>query len=112
MRQVVILGSTGSIGTQAIEVITERPERFEVVGLAAGGRSVDLLVEQARRLHPAWVIPGTPFTTATVNNTYAGAIHTDAGDLKAGFGVLVVLREGHYEGCETVFPEYGVGVDL
>lgn len=55
MRQVVILGSTGSIGTQAIEVITERPERFEVVGLAAGGRSVDLLVEQARRLHPAWV---------------------------------------------------------
>lgn len=55
MRQVVILGSTGSIGTQAIEVITERPERFEVVGLAAGGRSLDLLVEQARRLHPAWV---------------------------------------------------------
>ncbi|HEX5336474.1 MAG TPA: 1-deoxy-D-xylulose-5-phosphate reductoisomerase, partial [Propionicimonas sp.] len=47
MRQVVILGSTGSIGTQAIDVITTRPELFEVTGLAAGGSSVDLLVEQA-----------------------------------------------------------------
>ncbi len=55
MRQVVILGSTGSIGTQAIEVIAERPERFEVVGLAAGGSSAELLVAQARQLHPGWV---------------------------------------------------------
>ncbi|PFG16399.1 1-deoxy-D-xylulose 5-phosphate reductoisomerase [Propionicimonas paludicola] len=55
MRQVVILGSTGSIGTQAIEVISERPERFEVVGLAAGGNSVELLVSQAKHLHPAVV---------------------------------------------------------
>jgi 1-deoxy-D-xylulose-5-phosphate reductoisomerase len=52
MRQVVILGSTGSIGTQAIDVITTRPELFEVTGLAAGGSSVDLLVAQARALHP------------------------------------------------------------
>lgn len=55
MRQVVILGSTGSIGTQAIEVIAERPDQFQVVGLAAGGSSVELLVAQARQLHPAWV---------------------------------------------------------
>jgi len=55
MRQVVILGSTGSIGTQAIEVIAERPDQFEVVGLAAGGSSAELLVAQARQLHPAWV---------------------------------------------------------
>lgn len=55
MRQVVILGSTGSIGTQAIEVIAERPSQFEVVGLGAGGSSAELLVAQARQLHPAWV---------------------------------------------------------
>lgn len=36
MRRIVVLGSTGSIGTQALEVIREHPERFEVVGLAAG----------------------------------------------------------------------------
>jgi 1-deoxy-D-xylulose-5-phosphate reductoisomerase len=42
------LGSTGSIGTQALDVIAAHPERFEVVGLAAG-RKEDLLREQARR---------------------------------------------------------------
>jgi 1-deoxy-D-xylulose-5-phosphate reductoisomerase len=52
MRQVVILGSTGSIGTQAIDVITAHPDLFEVIGLAAGGSSVELLVQQARLLHP------------------------------------------------------------
>ena len=36
-RRVLILGSTGSIGTQALEVIAANPDRFEVVGLAAGG---------------------------------------------------------------------------
>ena len=42
----ILLGATGSIGTQAIEVITAHPERFEVVGLAAG-RDVDTLGAQA-----------------------------------------------------------------
>ncbi|MFX6949787.1 1-deoxy-D-xylulose-5-phosphate reductoisomerase, partial [Acinetobacter baumannii] len=36
MRRVVILGSTGAIGTQALDVIRANPHRFEVVGLAAG----------------------------------------------------------------------------
>ncbi|MDF0531579.1 1-deoxy-D-xylulose-5-phosphate reductoisomerase [Tsukamurella sp. 8F] len=48
--RVLILGSTGSIGTQALEVIAETPERFEVAGLAAGGGNVDLLARQARGL--------------------------------------------------------------
>jgi 1-deoxy-D-xylulose-5-phosphate reductoisomerase len=52
MREVVILGSTGSIGTQAIDVIDRFPDRFRVVGLAAGGSSVDLFIEQARALRP------------------------------------------------------------
>ena len=50
MRRVVILGSTGSIGTQAIEVISRHRDRFEVVGLAAGGGHPELLIEQARAL--------------------------------------------------------------
>ncbi len=46
MRKVIILGSTGSIGTQALDVIRANPERFEVVGLAAG-RNAELLAAQA-----------------------------------------------------------------
>jgi 1-deoxy-D-xylulose-5-phosphate reductoisomerase len=49
-REVVLLGSTGSIGTQAIDVIDRNPERFRVVGLAGGGGNVALLAEQALRL--------------------------------------------------------------
>ncbi|MGV9794542.1 1-deoxy-D-xylulose-5-phosphate reductoisomerase [Gordonia sp. NPDC003422] len=45
--RVLILGSTGSIGVQALEVIREHPDRFEVVGLGAGGANLDALAEQA-----------------------------------------------------------------
>jgi len=48
-KEVVILGSTGSIGVQALEVIAANPDRFRVVGLTAGGANVDLLMEQARK---------------------------------------------------------------
>lgn len=43
----MILGSTGSIGTQAIDVATAEPDRFRVVGLAAGGGRPDVLAHQA-----------------------------------------------------------------
>jgi 1-deoxy-D-xylulose-5-phosphate reductoisomerase len=46
-RTVLILGSTGSIGTQALDVIRRNRDRFKVVGLGAGGRQLDLLKEQA-----------------------------------------------------------------
>jgi 1-deoxy-D-xylulose 5-phosphate reductoisomerase len=51
-RDIVILGSTGSIGTQAIDVIRRNPDRFRVAGLAAGGGRVDLLAEQVVDLRP------------------------------------------------------------
>jgi 1-deoxy-D-xylulose-5-phosphate reductoisomerase len=47
-RSVLVLGSTGSIGTQALDVLAARPDRFEVAGLAAGGGDLDLLVRQVR----------------------------------------------------------------
>ncbi len=52
MRDVIILGSTGSIGTQALEVIAARPGEFRVVGLAAGGGQVELLARQALDVQP------------------------------------------------------------
>jgi 1-deoxy-D-xylulose-5-phosphate reductoisomerase len=51
MRRLVILGSTGSVGTQALDVVRHHKDRFEVVGLAAGSNQ-DLLVGQIREFMP------------------------------------------------------------
>lgn len=68
-----------------------------------------------------WVIPGTPYTTVTVNNTYPTGVHTDKGDLDEGFSCLAVWRSGpdsfngsasDYTGGRLVFPEYRVAADL
>lgn len=54
-KQIAILGSTGSIGTQALEVIEENPDLFEVYALTANNND-KLLVEQARKFHPEIVV--------------------------------------------------------
>jgi 1-deoxy-D-xylulose-5-phosphate reductoisomerase len=56
-RRVAILGSTGSIGRQALDVIARHPQRFEVVALAAG-RNVELLAQQVAQFRPAIVSAG------------------------------------------------------
>jgi 1-deoxy-D-xylulose-5-phosphate reductoisomerase len=56
-KRVAILGSTGSIGRQALDVIARHPERFSVVGLAAG-RNVELLAEQTAQFAPRVVSSG------------------------------------------------------
>jgi len=52
VRDVVVLGSTGSIGTQALEVIAANPDRFRVTALAAGGSRPKLLAEQVLAFDP------------------------------------------------------------
>jgi 1-deoxy-D-xylulose-5-phosphate reductoisomerase len=52
MRSLVILGSTGSIGTQALDVVRHHPERFKIVGLSAAGANQDLLIGQIREFLP------------------------------------------------------------
>ena len=54
-RQIAILGSTGSIGTQALKVIEEHPDLYEAYALTANNQ-VELLAEQARRFMPAAVV--------------------------------------------------------
>ncbi|MFI1400312.1 1-deoxy-D-xylulose-5-phosphate reductoisomerase [Streptomyces sp. NPDC020681] len=49
-RDIVVLGSTGSIGTQAIDLVLRNPDRFRVTALSAAGGRVGLLAEQARQL--------------------------------------------------------------
>ncbi|MGY5634139.1 hypothetical protein ACW7N6_38000 [Streptomyces sp. UC1A3] len=69
-------------------------------------------MEEINRTHPDWVVPGTPFTTITVNNTYPTGVHTDKGDLDKGFSTIFALRRGEYTGGRFVFPEFRVAVDL
>ncbi len=54
-QQICILGSTGSIGTQALDVIASHSDRYEVYALTANNR-VELLAEQAHKFHPATVV--------------------------------------------------------
>ena len=54
-RTIAILGSTGSIGTQTLQVVEEHPECFEVYALTANDR-VDELIEQARKFLPEAVV--------------------------------------------------------
>ena len=54
MKNVAVLGSTGSIGTNTLKVLRNNGERFHAIGLAAG-RNVQRLAEQAAEFHPSWV---------------------------------------------------------
>jgi len=58
MKSIAILGSTGSIGRQCLDVVSRHPGRFRVVALAAGS-SIDTLAEQIRAFHPEIVSVGT-----------------------------------------------------
>ena len=79
-RDVVILGSTGSIGVQALDIIRRNPERFRVVGLAAGGSSPQVLSAQAAEFGVEQVAVGADATAElaagscdVVLNAVAGA---------------------------------------
>jgi len=73
MRRVIILGSTGSIGTQALEVIAANSDRFEVVGLAAGSNS-ELLESQAHAFGVKRAVLGAEAATELVETTNADVV--------------------------------------
>ena len=60
MREIVILGSTGSIGVQALEIVAANPNMFRVVGLSAGRKNPTLLMEQAKKFNVPIVGSMTP----------------------------------------------------
>ena len=65
-REIVILGSTGSIGTQALDIVRRNPGRFRVVALAAGGGQPDVLARQAAEFGVAAVAVASPAAAAEV----------------------------------------------
>lgn len=67
----------------------------------------------ADKIDSAFLVPGTVFTTITVNKTFRTAAHRDAGDLSAGLSNLLVLsNNGNYTGGYLIFPEYRIAVDV
>lgn len=104
VRSVTLLGSTGSIGTQAIDVISRHPDRFRVDAISAGGANADLLARQAIELGVARVGVADPARAADVEAALAaqapraGArpvevlVGPDAATDLAGAGSDVVLN--------------------
>lgn len=69
-QQLVILGSTGSIGTQTLDIVESNPDLFEVYGLTANNR-VEKLIEQARKFKPEVVVIGNETHYETLKNALA-----------------------------------------
>jgi 1-deoxy-D-xylulose-5-phosphate reductoisomerase len=75
MRHVIILGSTGSIGTQAIEVISKNPDKFKVVGLAAGTNSKELELQREHfGLSSSQAVLGAEAATKLVSESSADVV--------------------------------------
>ena len=73
MRDIVILGSTGSIGTQALDLVRANPDRFRVVGLTAGGSNRELFEAQVAEFAPAYSGLGEAASTEAAGISMAAA---------------------------------------
>jgi 1-deoxy-D-xylulose-5-phosphate reductoisomerase len=98
-RRVAILGSTGSIGRQALDVIARHPERFEVVGLAAG-RNVELLAEQVAAFGPR-----------TVADARDGGRGLEAVACESGAEIVLAATDGAVA-FDAVFAAVDRGIDV
>ena len=94
-RRVIILGSTGSIGTQALDIIRRNRDHFDVVGLSANGGNPELLASQAREFN----VPVVAMADASVAARFTTAggesellLGEDAATKLAGMSADVVLN--------------------
>jgi 1-deoxy-D-xylulose-5-phosphate reductoisomerase len=97
-RPVTILGSTGSIGTQALDVIARHPQAFRVAALAAGSNA-EALIEQARRFRPRRVALADRAAAARVRQALGAAVEVLEGEdgvtsLAGGGGTGDVVLNG------------------
>ncbi len=88
MKRLAILGSTGSIGEQTLDVVAAHPDRFQVVALAAG-RRVERLIEQARRFKPRMVSVADVADVAAIQNALGREYEVVSGDA----GLIAVATE-------------------
>jgi 1-deoxy-D-xylulose-5-phosphate reductoisomerase len=108
---VAVLGSTGSIGRQALDVLGRLEDRFRVVALAAG-RNRELLAQQARRFRPA--VAALTGGDLTPSDLPAGTERVDAADALTAFAVrsdvdIVVVATGGVVSLGPVLAALGAG---
>jgi len=85
MREIVILGSTGSIGVQALEIVAANPEKFRVIAITGGRKNPKLLMEQAKKFNipivgtmaPAPAVPGIKVLEGDNSSVEIAAIACD-----------------------------------
>lgn len=93
MRRIIVLGSTGSIGTQALDVIRANPRRFELVGLSAGGNA-ELLGEQAAQFQVEDTAMGAQESEQLVRDVEADVVlNAITGSIGLG-STLAALKAG------------------
>lgn len=115
MKRLAILGSTGSIGTQALDIVSHHPDRFEVEILTAYN-NVELLISQARRFVPATVVIGNEAHYHTLRDAVADLpIKVFAGNdaisqvsSESGFDIMVAAMVG-YSGLDPVISAIRAG---
>ena len=91
MKKLAILGSTGSIGTQTLDVVREHPDRFEVYAICAH-RSVDKLVEQARDFRPEVVCIADESLYTELKQKLQAALGADAEMMKVWAGADAIAE--------------------
>ncbi len=107
---------------RATSYTAKNPEKFALAypflqTLSNGFRDLlpqryEAQMKAARQVDSRFLVPGTPFTTITVNKTFRTAAHYDVGDLNSGLSNLLTLsNDGRYSGGYLIAPEYRVAVN-
>lgn len=109
MKKITILGSTGSIGTQTLDIATQYPDQFQVIGLAAGS-NLQLFLEQIRQFRPEIVAICAKNQIAALKDAIAFSDYSPI-VLAGNEGVVEVARYGDSEtvvtgivGCAGLLP--------
>ncbi|WP_159790365.1 1-deoxy-D-xylulose-5-phosphate reductoisomerase [Sodalinema gerasimenkoae] len=109
MKAITLLGSTGSIGTQTLDIVASHPDRFELVGIAAGN-NVELLAQQVRQFKPEIVAIRNAEKLPQLREAIAD-LDPQPEILGGEDGIIEVARYGHAEavvtgivGCAGLLP--------
>jgi 1-deoxy-D-xylulose-5-phosphate reductoisomerase len=114
VKRISILGSTGSIGTQTLEIVDRFPDRLEVAALAAG-RNVELLIQQAKQFRPERVSVQREQDLARVRDALSGTgvqVGTDACEVARADADLVVGAFVGSAGLRPVVEALRNGTDV
>ncbi len=113
-----VLGSTGSVGTSALEVVRHHPDRLHVVTLAAKGRRLAELLEQVREFRPVQVAVADPATARELAAAVPEGVEVVAGDEAAGIAAThpdvdrVVAAMVGAAGLPATYAAIGAGKDV